>query len=171
MSYTGNLGEASAQYRPVAAVRTLERPSSAVRFVAPGSLTRGQYGLFHWQMKPHAGGPDPHFHRTFSEAFYILEGTVRLYDGARWVHANGGDFIYVPEGGVHAFGNDTDADASMLILFAPGVARERYFEELAEIGASGRRLTPGEWTELYARHDQYMVQGDEISEPQGRPTG
>jgi hypothetical protein len=45
----------------------------------------------------------------------------------------------------------------MLILFAPGAPRERYFEELAEIGASGRRLSDEEWTELYARHDQYMV--------------
>ena len=45
----------------------------------------------------------------------------------------------------------------MLILFAPGAPRERYFEELAEIARSGRQLDRGEWTELYARHDQFMV--------------
>ena len=45
----------------------------------------------------------------------------------------------------------------MLILFAPGAPRERYFEELAEIAASGRELSQEEWTDLYARHDQYMV--------------
>ena len=45
----------------------------------------------------------------------------------------------------------------MLLLFAPGAPRERYFEELAEIAWSGRQLSGGEWTELYARHDQYMV--------------
>ena len=45
----------------------------------------------------------------------------------------------------------------MLILFAPGAPRERYFLELAEVAASGRVLTPEEWTDLYARHDQYMV--------------
>jgi hypothetical protein len=45
----------------------------------------------------------------------------------------------------------------MLILFAPGAPREAYFEELAEIANAGRTLTPEEWTELYARHDQYMV--------------
>ena len=38
----------------------------------------------------------------------------------------------MPEGGVHGFRNDDEA-ASMLILFAPGAARERYFEELAAI--------------------------------------
>jgi hypothetical protein len=45
----------------------------------------------------------------------------------------------------------------MLILFAPGPPREAYFTELAEINASGRTLSEDEWTELYARHDQYMV--------------
>ena len=42
----------------------------------------------------------------------------------------------------------------MLILFAPGIARERYFEELAQIWTSGRRPTPEEMAALYARHDQ-----------------
>lgn len=63
----------------------------------------------------------------------------------------------MPEGGIHGFRNDTDAPASMLILFAPGVAREAYFEELAEIGASGREMTKADWADLYARHDQVMV--------------
>lgn len=159
MSYLGESGEVSAIWRPLSEVPPLVRPKSSVRFVAPGSVTGGRYGLFRWEMKPRAGGPEAHFHRTFSESFYILEGTVRLYDGERWIEASSGDFLYVPEGGVHAFGNDSDTAASMLILFAPGAPRERYFQELAEIGDSGRELSPEEWTELYARHDQYMVKG------------
>jgi hypothetical protein len=43
----------------------------------------------------------------------------------------------------------------MLILFVPGPPRERYFEELAEVIRSGRKLTEDEWLELWARHDQY----------------
>lgn len=46
----------------------------------------------------------------------------------------------------------------MLILFAPGIAREAYFLELAEIGASGREMTKSDWDDLYARHDQIMVE-------------
>lgn len=157
MSYDGEGGEVSAVWRPRSEIRPLERPTTSVRFVAPGSVTRGQFGLFHWEMEAHAGGPSPHFHRTFSESFYILDGTVRLYGGEQWVEATAGDFIYVPHGGVHAFGNESDASASMLILFAPGAPRERYFEELVEIANSGRTLSWEEWTELYARHDQFMV--------------
>ena len=132
-------------------------PSATVRFVAPGSDTAGRFGLFRWDMAPHAGGPAAHFHKTFSESFYVLAGTVRLYDGEHWVEARAGDFLHVPDGAVHAFANDADEPASMLILFAPGAPRERYFEELAELARTGRRLSPEEMTELYARHDQYML--------------
>lgn len=130
---------------------------SAARLVAPGSVAEGRYGLFRWDAPARSGGPKPHFHRTFSEAFFVLSGEMEVYAGATWRRGGAGDFIYVPEGGIHAFRNDGDADASLLILFAPGPPRERYFLELAEIAASGRVLTPDEWTELYARHDQYMA--------------
>jgi mannose-6-phosphate isomerase-like protein (cupin superfamily) len=120
-------------------------------------VTAGRFGLFEWNMVARSGGPGPHFHKTFSESFFILSGTVRLYDGARWVDATTGDFLHVPEGGVHAFRNESDAPASMLILFAPGVPRERYFQELADIANTGRTLSEDEWTELFARHDQYRA--------------
>jgi hypothetical protein len=42
----------------------------------------------------------------------------------------------------------------MSILFAPGIARERYFEELAEIRGSGAELSEQEWADFFARHDQ-----------------
>jgi mannose-6-phosphate isomerase-like protein (cupin superfamily) len=113
--------------------------------------------MFRRDMSPHAGGPDAHFHRTFSESFYVIEGTVRLDDGKGWVEGKAGDFLYVPKGGIHAFRNDGDRPASMLILFAPGKSRERYFIELDEVRKSGRRLSAAEETELMARHDQFMV--------------
>ncbi|MFD1147491.1 cupin domain-containing protein [Saccharothrix hoggarensis] len=157
MSYQGDVGEVSAVWRPVAEVPTIDRPLTQARLVGTADVTRGQFGLFEWRMAPHAGGPAAHFHKTFSESFYVTAGTVRLFNGETWVSAGAGDFLYVPEGGVHAFRNDADEPASMLILFAPAPPRENYFRELAEIAESGRRLSPEEWTELYARHDQYMV--------------
>ncbi len=44
-----------------------------------------------------------HFHGTISESSLVLEGTVRLSDGGRWIDAVAGDLLYVPVGGVHAF--------------------------------------------------------------------
>ena len=83
MTYPNELGAVSGIYRPLADIPPLAIRRSSARFVAPGSLTRGQFGLFHWEMQPRAGGPSAHFHRTFSESFYVLTGTVRLYDGER----------------------------------------------------------------------------------------
>ena len=149
---------AGAVFRPAGTPPELRNATGGgVAFLATTESTGGDFGLFRWDMGATPSGPDPHFHRTMSESFYVLTGTVRLYDGARWVDAVPGDFLFVPPGGTHAFRNTSGAPASMLMLFAPGAPRERYFTELVEIAATGRTLTAQEWTDLYARHDQYMV--------------
>jgi mannose-6-phosphate isomerase-like protein (cupin superfamily) len=157
VTYVGETGEASAILRRNG-VDTLQRSqSTSVSFIGPGSVTNGDFGLFRWNMTAEAGGAGTHFHRTFSESFYVLDGAVTLFDGAGWVRAGEGDLLYVPRGGVHGFRNDSGADASMLILFSPGIPREKYFQELAEITRSGRTLTDEEWADLFARHDQVNV--------------
>ena len=150
--------EVTARYRSAADAEQVNyRTGTSTRFVAPGAVTDGEFGLVEWNMPPGGGGPDPHFHKTFSESFYVVSGAVGLYNGEYWVSARPGDFLYVPRNGVHAFRNDADVPASMLILFAPAPPRENYFRALAEIADSGRTLTYDEWTELFARHDQYRA--------------
>ena len=61
-----------------------------------GASTEGHFGLYRWNMAPGPGGPDLHFHRTISETFFILSGTVTLGDGAKTVAARPGDHLYVP---------------------------------------------------------------------------
>ena len=158
MSYEGDHGEVSGIYRPDSRWTELHGPTGDTLFVAPGSVTRRQFGLFRRDITPRGGGADPHFHRTFSESFYVISGTVRLYDGKEWVEAKAGDFLYVPKGGIHGFSNDADEPASLLILFAPGYARERYFLALDEMRLAGTKLTDTERTAFLASHDQYMVQ-------------
>ena len=159
MTYLLDVGEISAEFHGRDDVESLTYTTSGthVRFVAPGGVTRGQYGLFEWNMRPHTGGADAHFHKTFSESFFVTAGYVELFDGAKWVPARPGDFLYVPMGGIHGFRAPSDEPSSMLILFAPGAPRERYFRELAEIRASGRELSYDEWTDFYAEHDQYRA--------------
>ncbi|MGW0807912.1 cupin domain-containing protein [Nonomuraea sp. NPDC002799] len=156
--YVQDDGIASAAYRPAGAPPDLTiGVKSRVGYLATGASTDGQFGLYRWDMAAIPNGPGAHFHRTFSESFFVLEGTVSLYDGEQWLKATPGDFLYVPPGGVHAFSNDSGAPASMLVLFTPGAPREAYFEELAAIVAAGRLLSDEEWTELYAKHDQYAA--------------
>ena len=155
--YLGDEGEISARYRPAGQKPELTIGSdTAVRYLTTGASTNGQFGLYRWEARPHTRGPSAHFHKTISESFFILSGTVRLFNGARWIDATAGDFLYVPEGGVHGFHNESDKPASMLLLFAPGAPREAYFEALAE-KAAGRQFSDEEWRNLCRRHDNYFI--------------
>jgi mannose-6-phosphate isomerase-like protein (cupin superfamily) len=156
--YEGDTGEISALYRPGDAAPELRNPSGgSASYLATGAATNGRFGLYRWDMAARPNGPAPHFHKTISESFFILSGTVRLFDGGTWTDTGPGDFLYVPEGGIHAFRNESGEPASMLILFAPGAPREPYFETLAEVAAGDRELSPEEWEEFYLRHDTYWT--------------
>jgi mannose-6-phosphate isomerase-like protein (cupin superfamily) len=156
--YHGQDGEISAVFRAVDAPADLELGAGGrASYLATGASTHGQFGLYRWEMGPYPGGPATHFHRTISESFFVLDGVVQLYDGASWTDARAGDFLHVPEGGLHAFRNESGAPASMLILFVPGAPREGYFEGLIEMFGSGRKVSPQEYTEFCERHDTYFV--------------
>lgn len=158
MTYAEDVGERSASYLPPTESERVVMASGTIgRFIATRAMTAGRFGLYEWNMPSQAAGATPHFHKTFSESFFVLSGTPRLYDGTRWVDATPGSFLYVPERGVHGFSNESDEPAAMLILFAPGAPREDYFRALEEIGRTGRTFSAEEWAEFLARHDQYEV--------------
>jgi hypothetical protein len=53
-----------------------------VHYLATGATTGGDFGLYRWEMAGPPSGPAPHFHRSITESFYVLSGTVGLYDGS-----------------------------------------------------------------------------------------
>jgi quercetin dioxygenase-like cupin family protein len=131
--------------------------AGSLRMVAPGAVTAGRYGLVEYAVPPNSAGAAPHYHQTFSESFYVLSGRLTVYAEGDWQPYGPGDYALVHERGVHGFRNDGDEPTSFLILFAPGIARENFWAELAELRRSGRTPTPEEMTAFYARHDQVMV--------------
>ncbi len=153
--YTADGGEVSAWLRPPDAPPELTYTNGgSCEYLATGDATGGLYGLYRWSFGKDESGPDPHFHRSITESFYVLEGRVRLFDGARWVTAGAGNFLHVPEGGIHGFrGGD---HARMLLLFTPGAPREDYFETLAALGRGGR-LTDEERAAFMLQHDTHWV--------------
>jgi mannose-6-phosphate isomerase-like protein (cupin superfamily) len=152
--YLGEGGEISATYRPADLEPDLKYPGGTnVHYLATGASTHGPFGLYRWEMGPAPGGPEPHFHRSISESFCILSGTVRIYDGTRWIDARPGDFAHVPEGGIHAFRNESGEPASMLLHFAPGAPREGYFERLPALAS----MSDEERARFYLEHDSFWV--------------
>jgi quercetin dioxygenase-like cupin family protein len=156
--YHGEGGEVSATYRPSSTAPDITYASGTTcDYLATGASTDGLFGLYRWSMPAKASGPGPHFHRTMAESFYVLLGTVKLYDGREWLDAQAGDFVHVPVGGLHGFRNDSEAPASMLIHFAPGAPREAYFEGLARWATEGRP-SPEAVEAFYAEHDNLFVE-------------
>jgi mannose-6-phosphate isomerase-like protein (cupin superfamily) len=152
--YLGDKGEISATYRMADHAPELTYASgNTVHYLATGASTDGQFGLYRWDMGPTPSGPEPHFHRSISESFFILSGTVRIYDGSRWIDTAPGDFVHVPEGGVHAFRNESGERASMLLHFAPGAPREGYFEGLVDLAGASE----DERAEFFLRHDTFWL--------------
>ena len=153
--YRGESGEASAWMRPDGAEPEISyRSGGTCEYLATGDRTNDRYGLYRWTFGDAETGPEPHFHRSITESFYVLEGTVRLFDGSGWVTAVAGDFLHVPEGGIHGFrGGD---HARMLLMFAPGAPREDYFETLAAVG-QGAPMSDDERAAFMLQHDTYWV--------------
>jgi mannose-6-phosphate isomerase-like protein (cupin superfamily) len=167
--YLADSGEASATYRPNAAPANITYANgSTADYLATGASTGGLFGLYRWNMSAEPSGPGPHFHRTLSESFFVLLGTVRIYDGKSWIDAEPGDFIHVPPGGIHGFRNESGAPASMLIHFAPGAPREGYFEGLARWAVDGRP-EKDEVEAFYREHDNVWTEN--ATDHSGVPTG
>ena len=123
-------------------------------YLAGQQKTDGDYGLYRVDIAAAGGGPGPHYHRAVSEAFFVLSGTVRLYDGTDWIDADQNDFLYVPPGGIHGFRNESDAPTSLLMLFAPGAPREHYFEGIAKLG----EMTDEERREWLIKNGNYFIE-------------
>jgi quercetin dioxygenase-like cupin family protein len=152
--YDGVTGELSATYRPDASEPELVYPNGTrVRYLSTGASTGGLFGLYRWECGPGVTGPDPHFHHTMAESFYILSGSMRIYDGREWIRTVPGDYVHVPPGGVHGFRNESGEPASMLLHFSPGAPREDYFEGLARLS----QMSDEEKTRFYLDHDNIWV--------------
>lgn len=106
------------------------------RFLATGEETGGRYAM--WEaLVPPGGGPPPHIHSREDEAFYVLEGEITFQIGQESVVARPGYFANMTPGTLHAFKNESDRPARMIISVAPAGLEKMFFEV-------GRALAPGE---------------------------
>lgn len=153
--YWGDKGESSGRFRPATQSPDISYANgNRVHYLATGASTDGMFGLYKWEMSPAPSGAKLHFHRTISESFFVLSGTVSIFDRNQWNPTSAGDFEYVPPGGIHGFRNDSGAPASMLILFAPGAPREPYFEGLVRLS----EMSDSEQDEFFKLHDNLWVE-------------
>ena len=95
-------------------------PSMRAVFQADGAETRDAYSVSEWWLKPKSNGPGPHSHEANDEIFRIVEGTMSVLVGDRWIDAPAGSTIVIPAGVTHDFANRTDVRACLFNVFIPG---------------------------------------------------
>jgi quercetin dioxygenase-like cupin family protein len=122
---------------------------SVLAFKAMARHTGGDFSLMERTLP--AGGriPPAHRHSTCTEAYFVLDGAITFWlDGDR-LTGGPGDFLLVPRGAGHTFGNESDALARLLVLHAP--ALDDYFTELHKLWSGEEQPTREQEQELMSR--------------------
>ena len=122
---------------------------SVMAFKAVAAQTGGDFSLMERTLPPGGRRPPAHRHVNCSEAFFVLEGRVGFELDGRELTGGPGDFLLVPRGAAHTFGNAGGEPARLLVLHAP--AMDAYFEELHRLWASGQPPATEQERALMAR--------------------
>jgi mannose-6-phosphate isomerase-like protein (cupin superfamily) len=88
-------------------------------FKADGKETADGYSISEWWMEPHTKGPGAHSHPE-DDVFYVIEGTMSILIGKRWIDAPKGSFVLAPGGVTHDFENRSASRAGILNVKVPG---------------------------------------------------
>jgi len=123
-----------------------------VMMKAEGRATGGTMSAYEFTSPPRTAGPPLHIHRTWDEAFYVLEGEMTfLIDGEERI-APADTFVFIPHGVPHTFWNAGDAPVRQLTVFTPA-GIEEYFDDVTRVMAAGGEETLDAAMALMERHD------------------
>src|SRR3954469_5979382 len=111
---------------------TIQGPAGGpLTFKVRGEQTAGALTALENVIAP-GDGPPLHVHAAEDESWYVLEGELRFRLGDEEHRAPAGAFVFVPRGMPHAFHNDGDRPARILVLFTPS-GMERFFDAFAAL--------------------------------------
>ncbi|MEJ7599429.1 MAG: cupin domain-containing protein [Kofleriaceae bacterium] len=88
-------------------------------FKADEAETAQAYSVSEWWLDANTKGPGAHSHPE-DDVFFVIEGTMSILVGERWLDAEVGSFVLVPGGMTHDFENRSALRAGVLNFF-PGV--------------------------------------------------
>ena len=139
---------------------TFSAVGDVYRILATGEQTGGVYVLSEARVLP-GGGPPPHIHHREDESFVVLEGEITFMLGDKKVVARPGSFIQGPRGIPHAFKNESNAPARMLIQVTPP-GFEKFIGEIGQSVTSfdspPTPVTPADIQKLLAVAPKYGIE-------------
>ena len=108
-----------------------------LRFLHTGETTGGSMTMFEMSVPASALMPVPHYHESWEETVYGLDGvTTWMLDGAT-AEVGPGESLFIRRGQVHGFQNRSAAVARCLSVLTPGVLGPAYFAEIGALAAKG----------------------------------
>jgi quercetin dioxygenase-like cupin family protein len=131
---------------------TIQIGAIRVDFLVDAESSGGSVTVFECSVPAEARVPVPHSHDAFEETVYGLEGLCTwTVDGER--HEIGpGESVCIRRGQVHGFENRGSAEVKFLAIASPGVFGPAYFEDLAELLATGGPPDPTAIGAVMHRH-------------------
>ncbi len=93
----------------------------------------------------------PHLHRSDDEAWYVLEGTLRVRVGNEVVEARAGSAVFAPRGTPHTYWNPGRSPARYLLVMTSNIYRL-----IQEIHGMKER-TPAALRAVFAKYDSELL--------------
>lgn len=131
--------------------KLISLPGATMIFKALSGVGATDFLVGELTAEPGFATSGPHWHRTFEELFYIVEGEFDFFVGDRIERVGPGAFVTIPPGVMHDFRNPGRAPARWLGIAAPG-GLEHYFEEVQRLVEQGQ-MNPWAVRELRLRYD------------------
>ena len=92
-----------------------------------------------------------HVHHSDDEAWYVLEGTLRVQVGDDVVEAKAGSGVFVPRGTKHTYWNPNPEPCRYLLVMT-----SRIYRLIQDIHAMKER-TPAALREVFRKHDSELL--------------
>jgi quercetin dioxygenase-like cupin family protein len=131
-------------------------PNEDVFFKISGDQIEGLFDYFEIRVG-YLEGPPLHIHSVQHETFHVIEGLLTVRVGDELVQAHAGDFLYIPKGVVHTYGNLTEGTTARAVgNIAPG-GFDKFVAELNAYQKTASPPDPKVIAEISAKHNQVFV--------------
>src|SRR3954447_1363781 len=118
-------------------VETIRIGGMVLEFLHSKDDTENSLDMFRMTVQPNARMPVPHYHESWDETVYGLNGTLTFRVDGQDIAVGPGQSLFIKRGIVHGFTNETREPATCLSVLTPGVLGAAYFREVAALFAAG----------------------------------
>ena len=108
-----------------------------IDFLLEAADTNGSAAMFEFTVPVGAKVPIPHYHESYDETIYGLDGVITFTVEGKPIDIGPGETCFIPRGAVHGFDNLKDEDAKALTVITPALLGPIFFKEVAAILNAG----------------------------------